>query len=329
MAILLPHLFGIKASSLAKMATIGSRSLPVLSLVRSSSNRTRLWVRRLAKFVAGSVVTFSVAAVGHSLNRCPQTGRLRLLMTSPEEDVEIGNRMSHSLLSSLPREAVLASSHPLTRICQRIADRISLAADVSGRQLNFEVIVLTDSLRNAYSLPNGDIVVHAGLVGDVRNEDELAGLLAHEMAHTILRHSSEVVSISDMARIPSGFLYSAVALTGSGFISGALRWLAVEMTQPERLLVELPTSRRLESEADKFGVDLMVRAGYDAHRLVDYWRRQPRRNNHFSSTHPHTEQRCEDLELYVRKHDDSPRSDRKPDNSQLQYWIHRISSQLD
>lgn len=319
-------LFGMKASSLAKLAKIGSRSLPVLSVFR-----THKFVRRVIKLVAGSVITFSVAAVGHSLNRCPQTGRYRLLMTSPDEDVEIGNRMSHSLLSSLPKDAVLPSSHPLTRLCQRLVDRISLACDFEkGQNLAFEIIVVSDTLKNAYSIPNGDIVVHAGLIGDVRNEDELAGLLAHEMAHTILRHSSEVVSISDLARVPSGFLYSAIALTGPGVISGALRWLAVEMTQPERLLAELPTSRRLEAEADQYGVDLMVRAGYSPRKFLEYWKRQPvdDAKNYFASTHPHSRDRIRILEEYIERMPRLEDESRRTNDPTLQYWIDRISSQL-
>lgn len=316
----------IKATSLAKVATVGSRSLPMLSLVGSRwshSEGMRRILHRTTQIVAGSVVVFSVAAVAHSVDKCPHTGRLRLLITSPDEDIEIGNRMSHAMLSSIPRDLVLASSHPLTRVCQRIVDRIALSSDLKS----FNIILISDSNKNAFSLPNGDIVVHAGLIGDVTNEHELAGLLSHEIAHAILRHSSEVVSLSDLARIPSGFLYSAVAVSGSGLFSGLLRWMAVEMAQPERLLVELPTSRRLEREADRVGIDLMTRAGYDPVAIRTYWERQPESENYvrIASSHPNNADRLADITEYVKG---VTSQTKYTVNEVLAYWIGRISAQM-
>lgn len=328
---------GVKAASLTKMATIGSRSLPVISLMRSyplTSERTSRVLHRLTQLIGGTVLAFSAAAVAHSLDRCPRTGRLRLLITSPEEDIEIGNRMSHSLLSSMPRELVLSSSHPLNRICQRIVDTISIRADLRGT--TFNIVVISDSQRNAFALPNGDIVLHAGLISEIKNEDELAGLIAHEMSHSLLRHSSEVVSMSDLARIPSGFLYSAVALTGTGPLSGLLRWLAVEIAQPERLLAELPTSRRLEKEADRVGIDLMVQSGYDANAVLDYWKRQPKSEKYLTvaSSHPNNADRLQEIQQYLETKQLSAPNKRtriKPEEdpeTTLEYWIARISSQM-
>ena len=316
----------IKATSLAKVATIGSRSLPMLSVVRSRwshSERIRHILHRTTQIVTGSVVVFSVAAVAHSVDKCPRTGRIRLLITSPDEDIEIGNRMSHAILSSIPRDLVLPSSHPLTRVCQRIVDRIALSSDLKS----FNIILISDSNKNAFSLPNGDIVINAGLIGDVKNEHELAGLLSHEIAHAILRHSSEVVSLSDLARIPSGFLYSAVAASGAGLVSGLFRWMAVEMAQPERLLVELPTSRRLEGEADRVGIDLMAQAGYDPVAIRTYWERQPESENYvrIAASHPNNADRLADITEYVK---DLVSPAKYTENEALAYWIGRISDQI-
>lgn len=195
----------------AKIAQVSSRSLPLVHLMRdrSASSTTRKVLHRVSQVMAGSVIVFSAATISHSVNQCPYTGRWRLSMTSPEEDIDVGNKLSHSIISSVQSELVLPTSHPLTRICQQVVDRIVVGANVKSG--GFKIILISDSQVNAVSLPNGDIIVHAGLIGSVRDEDELAGVLAHEMAHTILRHSSEVVAVSDIARIPSGFLYSAFA----------------------------------------------------------------------------------------------------------------------
>ena len=205
---------------------------------------------RTAKVITASVLGFSVGAIGYSVDRCQQTGRFRLLTTSPEEDIEIGNRMSHSLLSSLPRDLVLSASHPLVRICQRITDRIALASE--AKNIRFEVVIVSDSSAKVIALPNGDIVMHAGLLATVNSELELARIIAREMARTIMRHSSEVVTFSDLARIPSGILYSV----------GVLRWLAVRMAAKERRLTDFPSSSKLEQEADSYAQQLLDQAGY-------------------------------------------------------------------
>lgn len=347
---LLP-LFGlklIKMSSLTKLAHVGSRSLPVLNLIKRSAGESRYhsFLHRLSQVVAGSLIAFTGAAVAHSVEQCPVTGRWRLLMTSLEEDEEVGTKISHALLSGYAPDLVLASSHPLTRICQHLADRIAQPG-YSGTAKGFKVIVISDSRKNAFSLPNGDIIVHAGLVGDVADENELAGLLAHEMAHTILRHSSEVVSVSDFMRIPSGLVYSAVASSGSSVVTGAFRWLAVEMVRPERFITGLPVSRRLEAEADRVGLDLMVNAGFDPRAMARYWQRQPvDATATLASTHPHNADRLSEIEAYivfmgsaaetqttvVTGELDSGRwwwQTKRDDVNGLKYWISRISSQLD
>ena len=115
--------------------------------------------------MGGSVVVFTVSAFVHAVDISPHTNRIRLAMTSAEEDIDIGNRLSKSLL--LGNENILPSSHPLTRIVQRIADRLF----PNGVKI---IIIISDSLHNAISLPKGDIILHAGLIGTVKSEDELA-----------------------------------------------------------------------------------------------------------------------------------------------------------
>jgi predicted Zn-dependent protease len=295
-----------------------SRSVLLEAVSQSTrfNARTGLWIKRSVQFFGGSLMVFSAAAFAHAVDRCPQTGRYRLLTTSLEEDVAIGNRISHSLLGSVQRELVLPSSHPLTRICQRILDRIALSQPKEKHTFSFEIVIVSDSSDSIYSLPNGDIILHAGVLGSIRNEEELAGLLAHHMAHTILRHSSEVVSFSDLTRLPSGFLYSAVAVLGDGIISNALRWLAVEMTQPERMLMQVSYSENLLLEADRLGADLMSSAGYDPYQFLAYL------ELHFP------EYRSSRLSADLKSISQPPLSKAIRRNPELEYWTSRISSQL-
>jgi len=321
---------------LAKYASLGARSLPWLRFIStrlSSESTPQKYIKYFTKVIGGSVVIFSTAAFAHAVDVCPFTGRYRLSMTTGDEDIDIGDRMSTDLIDEkFGKQMILPPSHPLTRCVQRIADRLTRVAietartpvDASKSAHSMRIMIVSDSSENAIALPNGDIFVHAGLIGSVENEDELAGLIAHEIAHVLCRHSSEVVAVSDLARIPSGFLYSATMVSGDTIVSGLLRWIALRFTSPDRLLTEIPISRKLEAEADYLAVKYSCMAGYDLGRILDYWKRQQVRDNPhvWWSTHPGMETRLARMTMHVKdyapqsviRHGDS-RGEFKPSTS--------------
>jgi len=312
------------------------------------------------------VVIFSTAAFAHAVDVCPFTGRYRLSITTGDEDIDIGDRMSIDLIDEkFGKQMILPQSHPLTRCVQRIADRLTQVAIETAITPVFasksahpmRIMIVSDSSENAIALPNGDIFLHAGLIGSVENEDELAGLIAHEIAHVLCRHSSEVVAFSDLARIPSGFLYSATLFSGDTIVSGLVRWIALKFTSPDRLLTEFPISRKLEAEADYLAVKVSCMAGYDLGRILDYWKRQQVRDKPhvWWSTHPGMETRLARMTRHMKeyapqsviRHGDS-RGEFKPPTStwwsymwkqshtppltpstqSLEYWIARIRKEL-
>lgn len=205
-------------------------------------------LRSIYRVTMGSLGVFSASALAFSVDRCPYTGRFRLLTTTAEQEIEIGNRLSHSLISSLPSDRVLSSTHPLTRMCQKIVDRIVLnSSELVYSQ--YKVIVISDSLKDCFSLPNGDIVLHAGLLADIESETDLAIILSRAIAHAVLRHSSEVTSLIDLTRIPSRFLFQLVSFAGIGPLASAFKWLA----QPSMSV----SSPKLEAEAAVFALELL------------------------------------------------------------------------
>ena len=226
-------------------------------------------VHRLSRITVASVGLFSAAALGFSLNKCPYTGRFRLLTSTLEQDLDVGNRISHTLVSN--SDYVLPSSHPLSRILQKIVDKLVLRSSGNLRWSQMKVIVISDSSKQIFSLPNGDIIVHAGAIGDVNTKAELAGLLSNAISHALLRHSSEVVSFKDLVRLPSGFLYSLVPVAGgaTSIWGGLISWLLPE----ERKISEFRSPKQ-ETEADAFAVKVMQEAGYDAQALIELLRRQ-------------------------------------------------------
>ena len=344
-----PFLATAHALRYAKLAAAASRSLPWVNLARGrlSGGGTQKKLHALSRVLGGSVVVFSSAALVSAINQCPYSNRWRLSTTSPAEDVEMGNLLSQKIRAGNP--PILRSTHPLTRILQAMVDRISATSD-------FTVHVVSDACVNAMALPNREIFVHAGLIASLQSRDELAGVLAHEIAHVLCRHSSEVVTLHDFLRIPSGFLYSTVAVSGGSFFGGIARWLAVRMVGPEKFFAHLPFSRKLEAEADLVGLQLMAKAGFDPTATLVYWERVGLDKVHTDkadtneaqtkcksltalvSTHPPNAERLEMVRralpevrrMYVKRESEESWWQRlfSSNQTRIEYWIGRLREEV-
>ncbi|MGD8875104.1 MAG: M48 family metallopeptidase, partial [Gammaproteobacteria bacterium] len=167
--------------------------------------------------------------------------------------------------------------------------------EVSG---NWEVVVFNDSDANAFALPGGKIGVYTGLLKVAENQDQLATVIGHEVAHVLARHSNERVSqkfaveqglslISAIANPQSGTGQTLMGLLGVGAQYGVL----------------MPYSRIQESEADILGLDLMARAGFDPRESTRLWINMGRAGGgqppEFLSTHPSHSTRISDLNAHM------------------------------
>ena len=130
----------------------------------------------------------------------------------------------------------------------------------------------------------------------VKNDDQLAAVIGHETGHVIARHAAERAS----QQIASSAIISAAAGATSGNVSKAVAnygGLGAELG------ILLPYSRQQESEADRIGVDLMVRAGYRASEAINLWQNMMAQNSakppEFLSTHPSDKTRIKDLQDYI------------------------------
>jgi predicted Zn-dependent protease len=144
-------------------------------------------------------------------------------------------------------------------------------------------------------MPGGKIVVYSGLIEKLRlTDDELAAILGHEIAHSLREHSRERVS-QEMAS--SAALGIAGAVLGLGDVGQQLANAVAQVT------FTLPHSRQQETEADRVGVELAARAGYDPHAAVNVWQKMLQAGNaggpQFLSTHPSPETRLADLKVYA------------------------------
>ncbi len=161
----------------------------------------------------------------------------------------------------------------------------------------WEVNVFTSNQLNAFCMPGGRIGVYSGLVQRLQlTDDELAAILGHEIAHALREHGRERVSqqFATNAAVAIG-----AAVLGVGQTAASLGALVADVT------FTLPNSRTHEIEADRIGVELAARAGYDPRGAVTVWQKMARADGgsppQFLSTHPSPENRIRDLEIYAER----------------------------
>ena len=155
----------------------------------------------------------------------------------------------------------------------------------------WQVDLQTSKDVNAYCMPGGRIMVYTGLIEQLKVTDaELATVIGHEIAHALREHSREAVSRAYAQQLGLGAL-GALAGLGSGSLQ--LAGMISEVT------FSLPRSRLQETEADRVGLELMARAGYDPQAALSLWRKMAEHkqsgSSDFLSTHPSDASRLSDL----------------------------------
>jgi predicted Zn-dependent protease len=247
---------------------------------------------RTCRFVtAGLLAVLLGAAAGCGIQLPGSSGggegpghRQQRLALSPEEEIDLGREAYRKVLQKM-RDRILPSDSPevvrARRVCARIIQAVGIRPlqkeinlRVQGYRFEWEVNVVRDEQVNAFCLPAGKIIVFTGILPVAENDDQLAAVLAHEIAHALAHHGSERV-----AREQAG---------GGNPLSG------------------LKFDRFQESEADHIGLFLMTFAGYDPDQAVHFWERMQRSNRGSSrpeilSDHPSDEHRVRALREWVPK----------------------------
>ena len=169
---------------------------------------------------------------------------------------------------------------------------------------NWEVNVQKSEEVNAYCMPGGKIMVYSGIIEKTdATDDELAAMIGHEIAHALREHGRERMSTAFVQQV--GLIGFAAYLSGKDgnrlSKEVALQAAALGAT----LFFALPNSREQEREADKIGLELAARAGYNPMAAVSLWRKMDALSDakipEFLSTHPSNENRIEDIAKDARK----------------------------
>lgn len=224
------------------------------------------------KYGFGVPIVGLTAATAYAYTICqddvPYTNRRRFIATSPEWEARMGDDQYEQLLKH-HRGDILPSVHRASVTVQRVGGRIAAAAQKCSREwsndssgnLNvsskgrspYTYTVVRSDEANAFVLPGNHVFVLTGLFKYARNEDELASVLGHEMAHNLARHSGERVSESILMGVISRL---SLLIDPSGVLFSLL-------VPAQTLLYSLPHSREHEVEADRIGIVLASEACYD------------------------------------------------------------------
>jgi Zn-dependent protease with chaperone function len=201
---------------------------------------------------------------------------------SVQQDVDLGRQSAAEVERQLPVLNDARVNSYLTRIISR------LSAQAPGTQFPYTIKAVNSTEINAFALPGGPMYVNRGLVTAARSEAELAGVLAHEMSHVVLRHGTEQASKAYLGQAGLSLLGGLVGKRGStsSQIINAVGGFGLNAAF-------LKFSRADEYEADALGAELMAKAGYDPVAMATMFAmlraeqgRDPSKLEQFFSSHP-------------------------------------------
>ncbi len=218
-------------------------------------------------------------------------GRSQLQLFGEDELAQMGAASYQQIQKQTP----VANSASINNYVTCIAQPITRL--VGG---DWEITVFDSEQVNAFALPGGKIGVYTGLLEVAETQDQLATVIAHEVAHVIAEHGNERVSTQYATQ---GGLAVLSAFLGGGGGAGGQQIMAL-LGLGAQVGILLPFSRTQESEADVVGLELMARAGFDPRASVALWQNMKAASSGaspapFLSTHPTNENRIATLRDYM------------------------------
>jgi predicted Zn-dependent protease len=222
-----------------------------------------------------------------------------MLVSSKEVDQAAGQQYAKTIGDAQKKGLLDRNPAEVDRV-RTIANRLVAQTGAfrqDARGWKWETHVITSKELNAWCMPGGKIAVYTGLIEQLKlSDDELAAVMGHEISHALREHGRERIS-QQMATSLAVGVASAVLGLGQGGTQLADMVAQVTFT--------LPYSRLHEQEADRMGVELAARAGYDPRAAVNVWKKMSQMANgappEILSTHPSPASRITDLETYSQK----------------------------
>lgn len=240
----------------------------------------------------------------YSCSTVPITGRKQLNLVSDTEMMS----MSFSQYDQFLKEHKLSTNKEQTEMVKRVGKRIAEAVEkymndngygAHIKDFAWEFNLVEEDVPNAWCMPGGKVVFYTGILPLTKDEEGLAVVMGHEIAHAVAKHGNE--RMSHEMGVQMGGAALSVALNEKPEETKAIYMAAFGLGSQVGFM--LPYSRTHETEADKMGLIFMAMAGYNPQAAVPFWERMAagggQKPPEFLSTHPADGTRIKDLQAYM------------------------------
>ncbi|PKA82297.1 peptidase M48-like protein [Ulvibacter sp. MAR_2010_11] len=251
--------------------------------------RRSSWKIRI--FIGLAIIAFAFFKKCANTEENPYTKKQQTISLTTEEEIAIGlqsaPQMAQEYGGLYPDERMQAY---VDMVGKKLVD--NTVARETPYQYDFHLLADAETI-NAFALPGGQIFITYALLSKLENEDQLAGVLGHEVGHVLGRHSAERIANSEFWQtISQG---ASVGADAGGIVAGIGQ------------NVLLGNGRDDELESDDLGVRFMIKAGYDPYEMIDVMKilkaaAGPSRAPEFQSTHPDPENRIEHIKAAIKKY---------------------------
>jgi predicted Zn-dependent protease len=242
--------------------------------------------------------------------KVPISGRRQLNLLSETDLIQMSSEQYRQFIN----QARVIKNTPESKMLEKVGQKISTAVESylerNNQQkrlkgFNWEFKLVEDDLVNAWCMPGGKICFYTGILKYTQDENGLAVVMGHEIAHAIARHGNERMSKAIAAQL--GEVALSVVVMNKSSETQELFQQAYGVSSG---LSGLAFSRRNELESDKLGLVFMALAGYDPKYASEFWERMAENSQEspaFLSTHPSDDKRIDEINYFMasekfRKH---------------------------
>ena len=254
---------------------------------RRNHDLARSIARKLGILVAAAGISLAVAVPAAEI-KLPDIGSPADAVLSKNEEKQLGRAIMRQIRAS----GELVEDPQVTEYINEIGHPIAAHANTEGHH-EFTFFVVDNPVINAFALPGGFIGVHTGLLEATRNEDELAGVLAHEVAHVTQRHIARRIHANQRQSILSTAIMLGAILAGAAGAGSDAMQGAIAMAQGSAVQSQINFTRQNEYEADRVGISALAAAGFDPQGMGSFFEVMSRgitpheyRTPEFLRTHP-------------------------------------------
>jgi predicted Zn-dependent protease len=258
-----------------------------------------IWIQR-ALVVFGLVTLAACETVQTTQSGVVGVDREQRFLVSSEQMNQSAEQAYQQVMKDAAAKGQLNRDSAQVERVRRITSRLipaTAAFRADAPKWKWEVNVINSNEANAWCMPGGKMAMYSGLIQQLNvTDDELAAVMGHEIAHALREHSREQAS-QQMGQAVA--VQIGAALLGIGELGQQLTQTLLDVT------FNLPHSRNDEMEADRIGVELAARAGFDPRAAVSLWEKMAKlsgsRPPKWLSTHPDPSDRMSDLRAYADK----------------------------